>query len=84
MSMLNVTPTTSDAVDAVAHKTADLTHEVVERARQTSLSMRNQAHRVGERTAAYVQDEPMKAVLIAAASGALIAAAAGWLLRSRS
>lgn len=82
-------PTTSAADPAsalvnVAGKTSALAHEMVERARQTSLTVRDKAAQASDRAVTYVQEEPVKAVLISAAAGAVLTALAGWLLRSRS
>lgn len=77
------TATVTDTASSVVTKTADLANDVVARARQTSLAVRDQAGRVSERAVAYVHAEPVKAVLIATAAGALLAAVASWALRSR-
>jgi ElaB/YqjD/DUF883 family membrane-anchored ribosome-binding protein len=71
------------ALGAMAEKTSELAHEMVERARQTSLTVREQAGRAGDRALTYVHDEPVKAVLISVAAGAALSALAGWWLRSR-
>jgi ElaB/YqjD/DUF883 family membrane-anchored ribosome-binding protein len=51
--------------------------------RDTSLSLRDSAVRVGDSTALYVKDEPLKAILMAAATGAALMALVGLLSRSR-
>ena len=62
----------------------DLTHRGIERARQASASVREQATRVSDQTVGYIKDEPVKAMLVAAAAGAVAALLIGWLGRSRS
>ncbi len=52
----------------------EFTRRGLERARQTSLDVRDQVYRAGDRTADYIRDEPMKSVLVAAACGAALAA----------
>lgn len=66
----------------VVEKVDDLTHRGLERARDISADVRDRAVRAGDSTVAYIRDEPVKSVLIAAAAGAGIAALLG-LLRSR-
>ena len=56
----------------------------IERARQASAKVRDQVGAAGEKTVTYIQDEPVKSVLIAAAVGAVSAALIGWLARSRA
>ena len=56
----------------------------IERARQASAKVREQVGIAGEKTVGYIQDEPVKSVLIAAAVGAVSAALIGWLARSRA
>ena len=56
----------------------------IERARETSATVKDQAQRASDKTVTYIQDEPLKAVLIAAAAGATLAAVVSWLNRSRN
>lgn len=56
----------------------------LDRCRETGLSVKDSAARAGERSIGYVRDEPVKSMLIAAASGAAVAALVAWLVRSRS
>lgn len=55
----------------------------IDRARQASARMRDQVGRAGEKTVVYIQEEPVKSVLIAAAVGAVGAALVAWMTRSR-
>lgn len=55
----------------------------VERARAGYARAREQVDAASQRTVAYVREEPVRAVLIAAASGAVLAGALGWMARSR-
>jgi ElaB/YqjD/DUF883 family membrane-anchored ribosome-binding protein len=61
-----------------------LTRRGVDRARETSNQVRDQAHRASDRAVGYIQHEPVKSVLIAVAAGAAVAMLAGWFARSRS
>jgi ElaB/YqjD/DUF883 family membrane-anchored ribosome-binding protein len=51
--------------------------------RDTSQGLRDSALRAGDSTVLYIKDEPLKAVLIAAATGAALMALVGLLTRSR-
>ena len=52
--------------------------------RDTSAQVRDKALKAQETTVSYIKDEPMKAMLIAAATGAALMALVGLLSRSRS
>jgi ElaB/YqjD/DUF883 family membrane-anchored ribosome-binding protein len=56
-----------------AEQVQDLTRRGLDRARLASDELREQAHFAGELTRDYVQEKPVKAVLIAAAAGAALA-----------
>jgi ElaB/YqjD/DUF883 family membrane-anchored ribosome-binding protein len=47
--------------------------------RDRSLQLRDQAQRASDGTVSYIRDEPVKAVLIAAAAGAIVVALMGLL-----
>lgn len=68
--------------DATEHANA-LAHRGVEALREGSQRLRTQAHRASEGTTHYIQQEPVKAVLIAAATGAVLMALIGFVTRSR-
>jgi ElaB/YqjD/DUF883 family membrane-anchored ribosome-binding protein len=76
----------SDAPNLIGTALKDaeaLARNGIERARQASVQARDSVNRAGERTVGYIQDEPVKSVLIAAAVGAASAALITWLARSR-
>jgi ElaB/YqjD/DUF883 family membrane-anchored ribosome-binding protein len=52
--------------------------------RETSAQLRERATRVSDSTVGYIKDEPVKAMLIAAATGAVLMALMRMLSRSRS
>jgi ElaB/YqjD/DUF883 family membrane-anchored ribosome-binding protein len=56
-----------------AEQVQDLTRRGLDRARLASDELREQAHFAGELTRGYVQEKPLKSVLIAAAAGAALA-----------
>ena len=72
------------AFGRAAARVDDLTRRSIDRARQTSLDVRDRVGHGRDMTVAYVKDEPMKSILIAAAAGAAVAMLAGLLSRSRA
>lgn len=83
------TPVTEQAAQALSeqaaglqralHDAGELAREGIDKARQAGHHAREQLGRASECTVNYIKDEPVKAVLMAAAAGALIAAVASWL-----
>jgi ElaB/YqjD/DUF883 family membrane-anchored ribosome-binding protein len=61
----------------------DLARRGIAQANKASAAVREQATRMGEQTVGYIKDEPVKAVLMAAAVGAVTALLVGWATRSR-
>ena len=61
------------ALSRAAEQVQELTRRGIERAREVGTDVRDKAQRAGDRTVGYIQDEPVKAVLIAAAAGAAVA-----------
>lgn len=70
----------SGALDGVSHA---LDHGV-DRAREAGLQLRDSAHRLGLDTTNAIRHDPVKSVLIAAATGAALMALIGLLTRSTS
>lgn len=66
----------SARLEHLAQVGVDRTHEMTEQ-------VKRQAVRARESTAGYVREEPFKAVLIAAATGVVLAGALGLYVRSR-
>lgn len=56
----------------------------IEQAKCLSRDTKDKVNAAGERAVTYVKDEPVKSILIAAATGAAAAALIGWLARSRN
>lgn len=67
-----------------AAQVEELTRRGVDRAREAGQVAREQALRAGDATVMKIRDEPVKAVLVAAAAGAALAALIGWMARSRN
>ena len=72
------------AFSRAAAQVDDLTRRSVERAREAGTDVRDQVVRASDRTVGYIKDEPVKSVLVAAATGAAVALLVGWAMRSRA
>lgn len=75
--------TVPGALGRAAARVDEITRRGIERARDTSAHLREEVTRAGDRTVAYIKDEPVKSVLLAAATGAAVAALVTLLARSR-
>ncbi len=71
------------ALSRAAAQVEDLGRRGIERAREGGAQVKHQVARASDRSVEYIRDEPVKAVLIAAATGVVFAAAMSWLTRSR-
>lgn len=60
------------AISNAAAQVGDAARRGVERARDAGAAVRDQAVHAGDQTVAYIKDEPVKSVLIAAAAGAFV------------
>jgi ElaB/YqjD/DUF883 family membrane-anchored ribosome-binding protein len=80
--------TAPDAVESALQRSISGAESIagrgIDRARAASDQVRRQVSQVSERTTDYVQQEPVKALLMAAAAGAAGALLVGWLARSRN
>lgn len=68
--------------DEVAQRASELAHQGAQTVRDTGRKLRESAVSAQEGTVEYVREEPIKAMLIAAAAGALLMALASLLARS--
>lgn len=71
----------SPRLDEVAEKAQSVLHSGMDAVRRGSQHLRDRAHDFGNGTTGYVRDEPVKAILIAAAAGAALMALMGLLSR---
>ena len=69
-------------LDEVTHRASELAQHGVQSVRDTGRHLRASAVQVSESTVQYVRDEPVKSMLIAAATGALLMALVGLLARN--
>jgi ElaB/YqjD/DUF883 family membrane-anchored ribosome-binding protein len=70
-------------VDRVAERASTLAHQGVAAVRDRSHQLSESAHRVADGTRSYVRDEPVKSLLIAAATGAALMGLLAFLSGSR-
>jgi ElaB/YqjD/DUF883 family membrane-anchored ribosome-binding protein len=70
-------------VSRVAAQAEDLTRRAIERARQRGGLARDRASQVSDATVERIRADPVKAVMLAAAAGAVTAWLVQWLSRSR-
>ncbi len=85
---MNTTPLTNQAnsvLDQAAHvaqQASDLTHRGAEAVRAGGQQLREKAQSLGDTTVGYIKDEPVKSMLIAAATGAALMAMLSLVSRS--
>jgi ElaB/YqjD/DUF883 family membrane-anchored ribosome-binding protein len=72
------------AISRTAEQLDELARRGIEKARQTSAELRYQIDRRSQRTVDYIKDEPVKSVLMAAATGAVLAGLISLLASRRS
>lgn len=70
-------------LDRASEQVSAFAQRGVDSVRETSHNLRERAHRVTETTSNYVKDEPVKSLLIAAATGAALMALASLISGSR-
>lgn len=73
-----------EAIAGAAHKVETLAKDGYQRAREVGAEVKERCAQAGDSTVAYIRDEPVKSVLVAAAAGAAIAAIVGLMARSRA
>ncbi|MCO4095030.1 MAG: hypothetical protein HEQ37_16700 [Acidovorax sp.] len=70
-------------IDDLAARAQDLASRSIDYCAETSAKARRQLHDAANATTRYVEQQPGKAVMIAAASGAALATLMFWMSRSR-
>ena len=71
------------AIDDLAARAQDLAARSIDYCAETSARARRQMQQAAEATSKYVAEQPGKSLVIAAASGALLATVAMWISRRR-
>jgi ElaB/YqjD/DUF883 family membrane-anchored ribosome-binding protein len=74
---------TAPKLERASEQVSAMAHRGIDRARETSHQLRIGAKHASDSTLNYVKEEPVKAVLIAAAAGAVLLALVSLLSRSR-
>lgn len=69
--------------DQASEHVGALAQRGMDSVRDTSQQLRHKAHQAGDDTLDYIKDEPVKAILIAAAAGALLMTLISLISRSR-
>ncbi len=77
-------PSAHSKLTRMAIEADALARRGIARARDAADTARQKAAQAGESTVGYIQDQPVKSVLIAAATGAAIAAVVAWATRPTS
>jgi ElaB/YqjD/DUF883 family membrane-anchored ribosome-binding protein len=73
-SIANQANSIIDQASNAAHQASDLAQRGTQAVREGTQELREKARSVGDSAVSYIQDEPVKAVLIAAATGATLMA----------
>ncbi len=74
----------SNQASALAQQAGDLTQHGLDAVRDSSRQLRDKAQRASDVTVRYIQDEPVKAMLIAAATGAALMALVSLISHGRN
>lgn len=85
MNTSNLADQTNSVIDQTSHaidQAGDLTKRGVQAVREGGQQLREKAQSMGETTVDYIQQEPVKAMLIAAATGAALMAMLNLINRS--
>lgn len=69
-------------LNRVGEQASSMAHRGVDAVRETSQHLRDRAVRAGDNTVAYIKDEPVKSMLIAAVTGAALMALVSLMSRS--
>jgi ElaB/YqjD/DUF883 family membrane-anchored ribosome-binding protein len=72
-----------DGAAKLAQQALSAPHRAIEAAGDASRQMLARANRASDRTVAYIRDEPVRSMLVAAATGAALATILGLLMRWR-
>jgi ElaB/YqjD/DUF883 family membrane-anchored ribosome-binding protein len=80
----NIADVAGPLMDSASEQASDMAQRVVEAVRESSQQLQDKAARASDSTVKYVRNEPVKSLLIAAATGAALMALANLMLRSRN
>jgi len=71
-------------MESANEQATEMAQRVVEAIRESSQQLQDKAARASDSTAKYIRDEPVKSLLIAAATGAVLMALANLMWRARN
>ena len=71
-------------ISKLASQAETIARRSVDAVRETSAQLRERSHQASEATVGYIKDEPLKAMLIAAATGAALMALLNLMSRARA
>ena len=74
---------TAPALERASERVSTMAQRSLDSVRETSQQLRLKAERASDNTVGYIREEPVKAVLIAAATGAALMALVSLVARSR-
>jgi ElaB/YqjD/DUF883 family membrane-anchored ribosome-binding protein len=80
----NLADAAAPLLNSASEEASDLAQRVVEAVRESSQELQNKATRASDITVKYIRNEPVKSLLIAAATGATLMALVSLMLRSRN
>lgn len=81
-SVAEVRQQVAPAINHATEQVNALAHRGMDSVRNTSKQLMDSAHRVSDTTVGYVKEEPVKSILIAAATGAALMALVSLMTRS--
>ena len=71
-------------MESANEQATEMAQRVVEAVRESSQQLQDRAARVSDNTVKYIRNEPVKSLLIAAATGAVLMALANLMWRARN
>ena len=80
----NLADVAGPLMESANEQATEMAQRVVDAVRESSQQLQDKAARASDSTAKYIRDEPVKSLLIAAATGAVLMALANLMWRARN
>jgi len=80
----NLADVAGPLMESANEQATEMAQRVVEAVRESSQQLQDRAARVSDSTVKYIRNEPVKSLLIAAATGAVLMALANLMWRARN
>ena len=80
----NLADVAGPLMESANEQATEMAQRVVEAVRESSQQLQDRAARVSDSTVKYIRNEPVKSLLIAAATGAVLMALANLMWRART